>query len=69
MPRSGLTNDLDVQCLTLSVNPDPQTLILNIYNEKSQAPDNSERIINRCVVNIPLPDQTIAAGNFNAHHQ
>ena len=69
MPRSDLTNDPDAQCLTLSVNSGPQTLILNIYNEKSQSPDNSERTINRCVVNIPLPDQTIAAGNFNAHYQ
>ena len=56
-PRNDLTNDPDVQYLTLSVtgNSGPPTLILTIYNEKSQSPDNDERTIDRCVIGIPLP--------------
>src|SRR6266705_2893381 len=68
-PRSDLSNDPDVQCLSLSFNSGHPTLLLNIYNEKSQAPDNDERTMERCVCTIPLPDKAIAVGDFNAHHQ
>ncbi len=68
-PRNDITNDPDVQCLSLSIHSTPPTLILNIYNEKSQAPDNNDRTIERCVANISLPDRAIAVGDFNAHHQ
>ena len=44
------------------------TLLLNIYNEQSQAPDNNERTVERCLCNIPLPEKAIIVGDFNAHH-
>jgi hypothetical protein len=68
-PRNDLANDPDAQCLTLSTPSTPPILLINLYNEKSQSPDNDERTIERCIHQIPLPDRAIIVGDFNAHHQ
>jgi hypothetical protein len=68
-PRNDLSNDPDAQCLTLSTSSTPPILLINLYNEKSQSPDNDERTIERCIHQIPLPDRAIIVGDFNAHHQ
>ena len=62
------TNDPDIQCLTLSTQTTLPTLLLNVYNERSQAPDQNERTMDRCMANIPLPEKAIIVGDFNAHH-
>ena len=67
-PRSDITNDPDVQCLTLTTQSTSPTLLLNIYNEQCQAPDNNERTVERCICNIPLPEKAIIVGDFNAYH-
>ena len=68
-PRNDITADPDVQCLTLTTPSTPSTLLINIYNEKSQSPNNDKRTIERCICKIPLPQHAIIAGDFNAHHQ
>ena len=40
-----------------------------LFRSKAQSPDNDERTIERCICKIPLPQHTIIAGDFNAHHQ
>ena len=67
-PRSDITNDPDVQCLTLTTLSTSPTLLLDIYNEQFQAPDNNERTMERGICNIPLLEKAIIVGDINTHH-
>jgi Reverse transcriptase (RNA-dependent DNA polymerase)/Endonuclease-reverse transcriptase len=66
--RSDIVDDPDLLALEVHQPGIPTTLIVCIYNERSQEPDSREYTVDRALVNISLPARAIVCGDFNAHH-
>lgn len=65
-PRTDLSNDPDLQILEISTPAIPPTFIFNIYNEHEGT--TNLYTIPRTLINTPIPDRCIIAGDMNAHH-
>ena len=66
--RTDLCNDEDIQILAVST-PSIATLYLfNIYNEKPRYDQTLPYTLDRTLKNIDIPERSILAGEFNAHH-
>ena len=66
--QPNICSDEDIQVIKIS-NPSIEPIFLfNIYNETPRYDRSLPYTVDRVLKQIPLPERTILAGDFNAHH-
>ena len=63
-----MINDVDILVLSISDSDLFQSLLLNVYNEKSQKDNSNEYTVKRKLIQLQLSARAIVCEDFNAHH-
>jgi hypothetical protein len=66
--RTDLSNDEDIQILTVSTPSITTSYLYNIYNERPRYDQTLPYTVDQTLKNINIPERSILAGDFNAHH-
>jgi Endonuclease-reverse transcriptase len=66
--QPNLCTDEDIQVLKISTPSIEPIYLFNIYNERPRQNQDQPYTIERVLTHITLPERTILAGDFNAHH-
>ena len=66
--QPNICNDEDIQVIQISTPNIEPIFLFNIYNESPPHDRTLRYTIERVLKNLTLPERTILAGDFNAHH-
>src|SRR5205807_3382592 len=66
--QPNICNDEDIQVIQISTPNIEPIFLFNIYNETPPHDRTLPYTVERTLKHITLPERTILAGDFNAHH-
>jgi len=66
--QPNICNDEDIQVIQISTPNIEPIFLFNIYNESPPHDRTLPYTVERVLNNLTLPERTILAGDFNAHH-